>query len=162
MTDPRVDLFKHAMLGQSGGGLDDIRIFTGAPRYQYGQGFGDVLRGIWRTIVPVAMRVGKTFFKQGAASLKEGESFQDSIKSAIKPTLRTALKHGGKALGKILEEQDAPIAAPSTEPLLAHQDERDVGTTAAPKQVGSGIYKRKRKQSKNLSSSKGKRIHYNF
>ena len=110
------------------------------------------------------MRVGKTFFKSGASALKDGGSLGDSFKSALKPTLKTALKHGGIALGKVIESQQEPAAAPPSEPPLLHQDDRDVGTTVAPKQTGSGRYKGKRRRTTDRVSkgSKKPRINYNF
>lgn len=168
MSDPRVQSMIIALGGggaQRGEGLDDIRVYTGAPRYQYGQGFGDVLRGIFRTVMPVVVRAGKTLFKTSAAALKDGSSIQESFKSALKPTLRTVLKHGGRALGNVIESQDELKAAPPVEPPLLHQDERDVGTEKPPLQTGSGRYKAKRKKHK--SAQKKYKLsnypnHYNF
>ena len=163
MSDPRVEQMKLALSGeQSGGGLDDIRVYTG-PK-QNGGGFGDLIGRFVRWIAPTALKVGKTLFKTSSAALKDGGSIGDSFKSAIKPTLRTALKHGGKALGKIIEQQEAPSAAPPIEPPLLHQDDRDVGTEKPHPQVGSGRYKtyRKRKTGGLISNSKRPNVHYNF
>ena len=165
MSDPRVEQIKQALIGgQSGSGLDDIRVYMG-PSRQYGQGFGDFIRNIFRTVTPVIMRVGKTLFKTSAESLKEGSSIGDSFKSALKPTIRTALKHGGKALGKLIQEQEAPAAAPPVEPPLLHQDERDVGTEMPPKpQTGSGRYKayQKHKLNNRFVAITRPNVHYNF
>ena len=74
------------------------------------------------------MPVAKIFFKSSSESLKDGNSIGDSFKSALKPTHRTALKHGGKALGKVIQEQKKHTAiSPLTQPPL-NQDERDAGT----------------------------------
>ena len=46
MSDPRVEQLKLALSGeQSGGGLDDIRVYMGSTK-QVGQGLGDLL-GHW-------------------------------------------------------------------------------------------------------------------
>lgn len=167
MSDPRVEQMKLALSGeQSGGGLDDIRVYTG-PTKQIGQGLGDLLGHFGRFarwVAPIAMRIGKTLFKSSSAALKDGGSIGDSFKSALKPTLRTALKHGGRALGKIIEKQEGPSAAPPVEPPLLHQDDRDVGTEKPQPQVGSGRYKASRKRKTRGSSKHSKRsnIHYNF
>ena len=109
---------------------------------QYGQDFGDFIRNIFCTVTPVITRVGKTLLKTSAESLKEGSSIGYSFKSALKPTIRTALKHGGKALDKLIQEQEAPAAAPAVEPPLLHQNKRNVGTEMPPKpQTGFGRYK---------------------
>ena len=81
------------------------------PTRQYGKGFGDFICNIFRTVTPVIMHVGKTLLKTSAESLKEGSSIGDSFKSALKPTIRTDLKHGGNALGKLIQKQEAPTAA---------------------------------------------------
>jgi hypothetical protein len=163
MSDPRVEQIKLALSGeQSGGGLDDIRVYTG-PK-QGGQGIGGILKSIFHTIAPVVLRVGKTLFKSSSQALKDGGSIGDSFKSALKPTLRTALKHGGRALGKVIQQQEAPQAAPPLEPPLLHQDERDVGTEKPQPQIGSGRYKASRKRKALGPTRKGKEayIHYNF
>ena len=125
MCDPRVEqITKASTSNQSGGKLDDIRVYMGLNR-QFGQGFGDFIRNAVRTAAPVIMRVAKTLFKFSSESLKDGNSIGDSFYSALKPTLRTALKNGGKALGKVIQEQDKPAATIPLEPPPLSQDERD-------------------------------------
>ena len=100
MSDLRVEEIKQALIvNQSGTGLDDIRVYM-RPSRQYCQGFGDFIGNVIHTAAPVVMRIAKTLFKTSSDSLKKGSSIGDSFKAAIKPTLRTALKHGGRALGK--------------------------------------------------------------
>ena len=83
MTDPRIEEIKQALIAnQSGSGLDDIRVYMGHSR-QYGQGFGDYLRNVIHTAVPVVMRIAKTLFKTSSDSLKEGSSIGDFIKAPI-------------------------------------------------------------------------------
>lgn len=160
MSDPQVEQYRNAMLRQTGGG--DIQVFRGTSRYQYGQGFGDVLRSIWRYFAPVAIRAGKTLFKTGAEAVKEGAAPGEAMKGALRPALRTVLKHGGRALGDMIADKEKPQPAPVAEPLL-HQDDRNLG--AVPPQAGSG-YKasRKRKASHRSKSKKHKKIRstYNF
>ena len=165
MSDPRVEQIKQALIGgQSGGGLHDIRVYMG-PCRQYGQGFGDFIRNIFRAVTPVIMRVGKTLFRTSTESVKEGSLIGDLFKSALKPKICTAFKHGGKSLGKLIQEQEAPAAAPPVEPPLLHQDERDVDTEIPPKpQTGSGRYKasRKHKLKNRCVEIKRFNVHYNF
>jgi hypothetical protein len=166
MSDPRVEQMKLAMSGeQSGGGLDDIRVYMG-PSKQAGQGLSGILGSLGRLgrwITPIALKIGKRLIKSSSEALKDGNSMGDSFKAALKPALRTALKHGGKALGKIIEQQETTSAAPPIEPPLLHQDDRDVGTEKPQPQVGSGRYKttRKRKTHGSITNSK-RNIHYNF
>ena len=164
MSDPRVEQMKLALSGeQSGAGLDDIRVYMG-PSKQGGGGLGDLIGRFVRWIAPTALRAGKTLLKSSSESLKDGGSIGDSFKSALKPTLRTALKHGGRAIGKIIQEHDGPSAAPPLEPPLLNQDERDVGTEKPKPQLGAGRYKasHKRKTQARIKNSKRPNTYYNF
>ena len=85
--------------------------------------------------------------------------------SALKPTLRTALKHGCKALGKVIQEHVKSAAAPPLEPLPINQDERDAEkVTSLKSQAGASRYKasRKRKVSNRFIGIKRFNVHYNF
>ena len=64
MEDPRVELYKASFAQQRGGG--GFPVFQGSSRYQYGSGFGDVLRGIWRVFFPTAMRGAQSMLNAGA------------------------------------------------------------------------------------------------
>ena len=141
MSYPRVEEIKLALIAnKSGSRLDDIRVYLG-PIRQYGQGFGDFIRNVIPTAALVVMRIVTTLFKTSSDSLKESSSIGDSFKAAIQPTLHTALKHGGRALGKIIQDQAGPAAAPPVEPPLLRQDERDVGTEKPQNlQTGAGRY----------------------
>ena len=77
MSDPRVELIKQALSGeQTGGGLDDIRVFMGLSK-QIGRGFGEVIRNIGLNIAPILFRAAKTLFKTSSESLKDGGSIGD-------------------------------------------------------------------------------------
>ena len=104
MSDPRVEEINHALISgqQFGGGLDDIRVYVGFSS-QVGRGIGDVIRNISMWIAPVILLTVKKLFTSSSDALKDGGSIEDSFKSELKPTLRMALKHGGKALGKIIQ-----------------------------------------------------------
>lgn len=72
---------------------------------QYGQNFNYVIRKIFRLLTPVIMHVKNALFKTIAATFYKGSYINDSFKSALKITLRTASKHGGKALGNLIKKQ---------------------------------------------------------
>ena len=60
MSDPRVKQITHALLSnQSGGGLDDIRVYMG-PSRQFKQGFGYFICNAFSTATPVIMHLAKT------------------------------------------------------------------------------------------------------
>lgn len=159
--DPRIDIYKAAL--QNGGGFD-VPVFRGIHRYQYGQGIGSFLRRAFRTIFPVVMRGAKSFFKAGSDSLKSGNDISDSLKAGLKPALTTVVKHSGKALGKLIADQEAPAAAPPPEPPLLIPDNRDSGTIAAPvRQSGKGYKKKKRaSKKKNVKRKRYSQDIYNF
>ena len=90
--DPRIECYK-AAFPQRGNGLD-IPVFRGTSRYQYGQGLGDVLRGIVRFIQrvaqflkPVAMKGVRTILKAGTEASKEVATVKDVIRLTLKPTV---------------------------------------------------------------------------
>ena len=147
MSDFRVEQITQALLSnQSEGGLDDIRVYMG-PSRQFGQGFGDFICNALRTAACVIMRVAQTLFKSSSESLKDGNSIGYSLKSALKPTLCTALKHSGKPLGKVIQGQEKPTAALQIEPPPLNQNERDAGTvTYLKSQTGAHRYKASRKR----------------
>jgi len=147
--DPRVQVYMNA-LGQRGGG-GSIPVFRGAYRYQYGQGFGDVLRGIWRSFFPVVVRGAQSFFNAGATTLKKGGTVGEVLKSGIRPALGAVVKSAGKEIARRIAESP-PEAAPPPGPQPRHPDERDVGTEAAPQQEQAGSGRRRKATSKRKSS----------
>ena len=66
--DSKVEDYKSLLLKQRGAG--SIEVYRGSYRSQYGAGFGDVLRSIWRLAFPVLLRGSKTFITTGAETLK--------------------------------------------------------------------------------------------
>ena len=89
---PRIKYYK-AAFSQGENGYD-LSVFRRTSRYQYGQGLGDVLRGIVRFIPkvaqffkPVAMQVVQTLLKAGSEAIEEAATVKDIIKSKLKPTV---------------------------------------------------------------------------
>ena len=58
--DSRMNILNAAFDHQRGEGFN-FQVFHG--RSQYGAGFGDVLRGIWRVFRPVAMKGAQTLLR---------------------------------------------------------------------------------------------------
>jgi hypothetical protein len=87
--DKRVELYK-AAFSQSGRGCA-IPKFYGSNRYQYGQGFGVVLRGIFRFFRPVVVKGAQTLFKEGGEALNQKTTVKEALKSSIKPALGALL-----------------------------------------------------------------------
>jgi len=76
--------FKGGQIG--GGGLPSFQ----GTQYQHGNGIGDVLRGIFRTLIPIfgpiAANTASTFLTSAAQSIKEGKNLKEATKSALMPT----------------------------------------------------------------------------
>ena len=161
---PRIEFYQTAF-SQRGNGFDFL-VFMGISRYQYGQGLGDVLRGIVRFIPrvaqllkPVAMKGVQTLLKAGSKAIKEGATVKDVIKSTLKPTIGAVVDatvdQVASKLIKMRNKQND--AAPPNPPIMLLQLN----------QAGSGkmrrrrtVYKKKRKRSK--YSSNKRPIIYNF
>ena len=70
-----MELYKKAFSKrQSGGGAGGISKFYGLSRYQNGGGFGDILRGLLKRVVPVAKDGFAAFLRAGGESMKEGST----------------------------------------------------------------------------------------
>ena len=94
--DPQIEFYKAAFSQRDNG--FDLPVFRGTFRYQYGQGLGNVLRGIVRVIPrvaqffkPVAMKGVQTLLKDGSKAVKMGATVKDVIKSTLKPTVGAVL-----------------------------------------------------------------------
>jgi hypothetical protein len=152
--DPRLELYK-AAFGQSGRG-GDIPRFYGSQRYQYGQGFGDVLRGIFRFFRPVVVKGAQTLLKAGGEALTQGTTVKQALKSSLKPAL-------GAVLGATAEQvaskflNDKPAAAPPPGPPTDHPESVLVGTEG---QRGSGARKHKAPSYKKSKSKKSRTTPY--
>lgn len=67
---------------QSGGRLD---VFHGARRGQFGHGLGDILSGIFRTVLPIAAHGASTFLGEMANEQASGKSLKESALNALTP-----------------------------------------------------------------------------
>ena len=67
----------------------------------YGEGLGDILRGVFRFLLPVAKSVASKFITTAAQGLEKGSPLSQAAKSALLPTLGEAVWSVGKeALAK--------------------------------------------------------------
>ena len=53
---------------------DDFPVFQGARYIQYGNGFGDVLRGFLRHVLPVAVKGAESFLRSLMQKREEGQN----------------------------------------------------------------------------------------
>ena len=141
--DPRVQILKAAFRNQQGSGFE-FPVYAGRGQYghglnipvfagrgmQYGAGFGDVMRGIWRFFRPIVVRGASTLLKAGGEALKDGSNVRSILKDTLKPTLSTVLGAAGEQVEKRFAE---PAAAPPPKPPSEMVGAAGVGT-----QSGSG------------------------
>ena len=93
--DPQTNIYLRYYTDQCGGRLDT---FSGARSGQHGAGLGDILRGIFRTVLPIAAHGATAFLKQTLDGKANGTSWKDSARAAIAPAAQQML---GQALTKI-------------------------------------------------------------
>ena len=101
-------------------------MLRGTSRYQYGQGLGDVLRGIVRFISrvaqffkPVTIQGVQALLKAGSEAIKEGATVKDVIKSTLKPTVAAVLYATVDHIAsKLFEMRNHPNDAPSPNPPI--------------------------------------------
>ena len=77
---------------QIGGALP---VFRGAPD-QYGDGLGDILKGVFRFLLPIATSAASKFITTTSKNLDTGHTLKEAAKAAILPTVGEAIFAGGK------------------------------------------------------------------
>ena len=91
IPDARVMEYTNLFKSQMGGGA--IAVYQGMPRFQSGKGFGDFFRGLLRRILPIALNVCKSALFAMSDAQEQGESFSDTLKSAVRTATKAAI-HG--------------------------------------------------------------------
>ena len=115
--DPRIELYKAAFTHHRRG--FDLPVFKCISRYQYGAGFEDVLRGIWRFFKPVAIKGVQTLLRAGSEAIKEGATVKDVIKSTVQPTVGAVLGATvDHVASKLIDMRDKHAAAPPPNPPM--------------------------------------------
>ncbi len=105
ITDLRKNAFYEHYQRQNGSGLPvfkgpSILYGSGLPVYvgQNGAGFGDILRGFFRSLIPilapVALRTAGSFVSKTLKARDEGKSWGEAAKGSIGPSLNTAIETG--------------------------------------------------------------------
>ena len=145
--DPRIEFYK-AAFSQTGNGFD-FPVFRGTSRYQYGQGLGDVLRGIVRYLPrvtqflkPVAMNGIQTLLKAGSEAIKEGATVKDVIKSTLKPTVGAVLGATvDQFASKLIEMRNNQNDVPPPNPFIMLPELNQAGS--GKKRRSQTVYKKK-------------------
>lgn len=67
-------------------------VFRGPRRWQRGDGFGDILRGIARFMLPVVVKGATAFAGEALDASERGASLGEAAKGALKPALQAAVQ----------------------------------------------------------------------
>ena len=177
ISDARTQAYYEVFRTAQSGGL--LPVYQGFSRYQTGQGFGDFFRGLFRRIIPVGLSAAKTLVSSLGSSSDAGASVSDALKSAIRPTITTALQSGTEQIEKFRAQREMAEAlkrqekelkklaaldqgpAASIPPTVTESQFRSNGTPSI-EMSGSGRRKRKRVYKHKKASRRSKHITYNF
>ena len=88
---------------QYGGAL--YPVFRGSRQLQYGEGFGDIFKSVWKYVFPVVSSTAGTFLQELVKKKGEGVDWKESAKAAIKPTLMEAVSRGAEQVSKAIDER---------------------------------------------------------
>lgn len=104
----------HVGYPQDGSGIENTYYYAGIPTFQRGMGlsfynqrgtgFADILRGIYRFLIPLAKKAGKAVAEEG---LGVGERILQRVNQGEKLNI-AALEEGKKGVDKILEKAGLP------------------------------------------------------
>lgn len=102
--------FLDSKLQQSGKGLN---VFRGGDKYQYGEGWFDILKSVGKfaaplikKAAPVVLKTAKKLVKHAIANREQGQSWGESFREAAPRAAYTALK--GAAPEETTEDADQP------------------------------------------------------
>ena len=96
MENSKVDFYYNAY-NQKGG---EFPVFKGSRYMQYGSGFGDILRGIFRRILPVVSKGAVTFLGDLLQNHSQTGSWSDAAKSSIVPAAKAALNQAAEEISQ--------------------------------------------------------------
>lgn len=82
---------------QRGSGV--LPAFEGS-MYQDGNGLGDVLKSVFRAVLPIFTSGASTFLKSAAHGISEGKSLGDAAKESLAPAAKKVV---GKAVKRVVQ-----------------------------------------------------------
>ena len=149
--EPTRDAIYYNYYSQRGG---DFQVFKGTRYVQYGSGFGDVLRGIFRHVFPVVIRGAASFIGNMLHNRDEGQNWSSAAKSAIAPAAST-----------ILSETQNQIKQRGSGKKRKHKSKKNKqsgGKKKRRKKSKSSVYKEKKKGKFIIKEFNPKFSKYNF
>ena len=161
MDYPTNNYLRYYLNQQSGGRLDP---FKGARRGQFGNGLGQILGGIFRTILPIAAHGASTFLSRTLSEKDANpeQSWKDSAKNALRPTAQKII---GQTLSQIQQQPSTMVPRrrrrlPKVSPQTGQGRRRRVRKTIRGKKHLSTNRPKKRNLYKKPRKSLTKRIKF--
>jgi len=153
----------------------EIPVFRGG--LQSGAGLGDILRGIFRFVMPIALRGIQTFAGRTLAATQAGVPLPAAAKSAIMPTISSIAGSAAPTIARMMNTVMPGFAGNATSSQPASQTGKGVlfdgqnGIPDTPKAIEhykrtstgvvSGTVAKQRKRAKQHSATTSG-AHYNF
>ena len=151
--DPQTNIYLQYYKAQSGGQLP---AFHGARRGQYGAGLGDILRGLFRTVFPIAMRGASSFLSETLRAKDNGAGWGAAAKSALAPAGETLLTNAVDAFNKKQNTENTEQTGNGTR--RRRRRRRTLQQTGCGR--GGKSYKRRAKRKASKSRHPAKRIKF--
>ena len=101
--DPQAQALYLLYKNQYGGAL--YPVFRGGRQLQYGEGFGDIFKSIWKWVFPVVSSGAGTFLEEMVKKKSEGLGWKEAAKSAIQPTIMESISRGAEQVSKAMDER---------------------------------------------------------
>jgi hypothetical protein len=112
-----------------------LRVFRGG--IQSGAGLGDILRGVFRFLVPIALRGLGSFAGRTLLGAQAGKSLGEAAKAALAPSLGLMAQHAVPAASQFLRPY-FPGATTQQQQQQQQQSQQQREDTSTEKQRGGG------------------------
>jgi hypothetical protein len=157
--------------------VGEIPVFRGGS--QRGSGIGDILRGLFRSVLPVALRGIQTFAGKTLDGALSGQSLGMAAKAAIMPTISSVAGSAGPTISRLVNSVIPGLVANATGTNTNQQSgrgvlfdgENGVPTThkaieqykrSAPGGVAGAVAKQRKRGGKQRRIAETGGTHYNF
>lgn len=162
-NDPRADLYFKLYTAQKGG---ELPVYRGSRYIQYGSGFGDILRSIFRHVFPVVAEGASAFFGNLVQNRNSGSNWQSAAKAAIAPTAKAMVESTGKQIAQNGNGQPVMIGSGKRKRKHGKKHKRKHSKKKKRTSVKNFVYKGKKPKAKKkkltFSESTSKIPSFNF
>lgn len=144
--DPQSSGYLQYYRSQQGGQLQAFRGARFAPT-QGGNGLGDILRGIFRAVFPIAARGASTFLTEAVNAQASGKGWKEAARSAIAPTIGTVARSALEEASAAAQSGTGKHRGKSRKRLLMAPDMTD------DQQAGAGHRRKRQRKSSRARAS---------